>query len=86
MVPLSYFCSYDSGQIEECEPFFLTFTLVLIIFLCLGGPGPEISVPVDRFPPGIPVQLVVVINTEGGQSSNFTLIFTPSRLTGFSGY
>ena len=43
----------------------------------LGGPGPEISLPVDQFPPGIPVQLDVTVTTPGGQIRNSTVNFTP---------
>lgn len=41
-----------------------------------GGPGPEISLPVGRFTPGVPVRVVVTLTTDGGQSGGSTVTFT----------
>lgn len=80
MVPISYSCSYNNGPPEDCEHFLflLLFDIGYICHACiLGGPGPDIAIPADRFSAGVPVLLVLTLNTEGGQSSKSTVIFTP---------
>ena len=39
-----------------------------------GGPGPEIPVAIDQFPPGELVMLTVTVSTEGGQTSQFPVL------------
>ncbi len=44
---------------------------------CLaGGPGPEVALPVGRFPPDMQVRVRVTVSTDGGQSEVTTVTFT----------
>lgn len=78
VVPLNYFCSYNNGPLEDCKLQPASYAK-FHQSTCVGGPGPEISLPVDQFPPGIAVQLEVTITTPGGQSGTSTISFTPPR-------
>ena len=50
---------------------------MIIIHACpspSGGPGPEISIDVERLLPGSLVTLDIIVSTEGGQSSVSTVV------------
>ena len=42
----------------------------------IGGPGPEIPIPIHEFQPGEQVRLTVTVSTDGGQMSDSTVIVT----------
>ena len=41
----------------------------------IGGPGPEIILPLDRYPPGFRVRVIITLSTDSGQSEEATLTF-----------
>ena len=54
----------------------LMTTHKLISFMFAGGAGPELTLPLGRFVPGMQVRVTVTLRTDGGQSADTTVMFT----------
>ena len=76
LVPITYTCSYDGGPQEDCQSMHHFSLLADRLFpLLLGGPGPEIALPLGRFTGGAQVRVEVTLSTNGGQTDSDTVTF-----------